>query len=141
MPMRGLTSLPYHFSVRKLILGPYADTPRWAGGLYTQVQKDLPDRAGMLALRVDGYAQSGQWFSNLGDGYEPNTYIPSYSLLHMRLDWHDIYGTTVTPSLYVRNIADRRYYTGGVPQAGAVGINDAAPGRPRTFGLEVRYSF
>ena len=121
--------------------GPYADTPRWAGSLYTQVQKDLPDQAGMLALRVDGYAQSGQWFSNLGNSYEPNTYIPSYSLLNMRLDWHDIYGTTVTPSLYVRNIADRRYYTGGVPQAGAVGINDAAPGRPRTFGLEVRYSF
>jgi iron complex outermembrane receptor protein len=121
--------------------GPYADTPRWAGSLYMQVQKDLPNQAGMLAVRVDGYAQSGQWFSNLGNSYEPNTYLPSYSLLNMRVDWHDIYGTTVSPSFYVRNIADRRYYVGGVPQGGAVGINDAAPGRPRTFGVEVRYSF
>ena len=121
--------------------GPYADTPRWAGSLYLQVQKDLPDQAGTLAVRADGYAQSGQWFSNLGNSYEPNTYLPSYSLFNMRADWHDIYGTTVTPSLYVRNIADRRYYVGGVPEGGAVGLNTAAPGRPRTFGLEVRYSF
>jgi iron complex outermembrane receptor protein len=121
--------------------GPYADTPRWAGSLYMQAQKNLPNQAGVLGARVDAYAQSGQWFSNLGNTYEPNTDLPSYSLLNMRLDWRDIYGTKVTPSLYVRNIADRRYYVGGVPQGGAVGLNDAAPGRPRTFGLEVRYAF
>jgi iron complex outermembrane recepter protein len=121
--------------------GPYADTPRWAGSLYVQVQRNLPNQAGTLAVRTDAYAQSGQWFSNLGNSYEPNTLIPGYSLFNARVDWHDIFRTTLTSSLYVRNIADRRYFVGGVPQAGAVGLNDAAPGRPRTFGVEFRYDF
>jgi iron complex outermembrane receptor protein len=121
--------------------GPYADAPKWASSVFVQVEKELPRQAGSVALRADAYTQSGQYFSNLNDTYEPNTYIPGYSLANLHLAWHAMFGTKVTPSLYVRNVGDTRYFVGGVPEGGAVGLNNAASGRPRTYGLEVRYDF
>jgi iron complex outermembrane recepter protein len=121
--------------------GPYADSPRWTGGVFAVASVHLAGDAGVMSLRTDVYAQTYQYFSNLNNTLTPGTQLPGYGLLNMRLDWANAFGTRFTPSLYVRNLTNKEYYVGGIPEGGAIGINEAASGKPRQYGLEVRYQF
>ena len=50
-------------------------------------------------------------------------------------------GSGVTASLYGRNLANKRYYTGGNPTGLSGGFNTAFPGFPRMYGAEVKVAF
>jgi iron complex outermembrane receptor protein len=121
--------------------GPYADAPRWTGGLFAKLITHLPGDAGVMSFRTDIYAQTNQYFSNLNNSIAPGTQLPGYGLVNLRLDWTRAYGTQLTPSLYVRNLTNKEYYVGGIPEGGAIGIDQADSGKPRQYGLEVRYDF
>jgi iron complex outermembrane receptor protein len=124
-----------------LAFGPYGDTPRWSGVLYAQATESLPGHWGDVSLRGDYYVQSTQYFSNLNSTINPGTELPSYNLVNLRLDWSKIHDTGLTAGLYVRNLTNKEYYVGGIPQGADLGLNQASPGRPRTFGLDLKYSF
>jgi iron complex outermembrane receptor protein len=124
-----------------LAFGPYGDTPRWSGGLFAQATESLPAHWGDVSLRGDYYVQSTQYFSNLNATINPGTELPSYGLVNMRLDWSKIRDTGLSGNLYVRNLTNKEYYVGGIPQGADLGLNQASPGRPRTFGIDVKYSF
>lgn len=124
-----------------LAFGPFGDTARWSGTVFTQATHALPDQLGDLTLRGDYYVQSNQYFSNLNSTINPGTLLPSYKLINLRLDWSHIAGRGVSAGLYVRNLANQRYYVGGIPQGADLGLNEASPGRPRMFGLDVKYTF
>jgi iron complex outermembrane receptor protein len=124
-----------------LAFGPYGDTPRWSGVLFAQATESLPDRLGDVSLRGDYYVQSTQYFSNLNSTINPGTELPSYKLVNLRLDWSKIRGTGLSGGFYVRNLTNQQYYVGGIPQGADLGLNQASPGRPRMFGIDVKYSF
>jgi len=124
-----------------LHFGPYADTPRWTGNVFGQVREPLPSNLGDLALRADYYIQSTQYFSNLEATINPGTQLPSYKLLNMYLTWEKIAGSGLQASLYGRNLLNEQYYVGGIPQGADLGLNQAVPGRPRMYGVELRYGF
>ncbi len=124
-----------------LAFGPYGDTPRWTGVLFAQATEPLPAGWGDASLRGDYYVQSTQYFSNLNSTINPGTELPSYKLVNLRLDWSKIRGTGLTGSLYVRNLTNQQYYVGGIPQGADLGLNQASPGRPRMFGIDLKYSF
>jgi iron complex outermembrane receptor protein len=124
-----------------LTFGPYGDTPRWSGVLFAQATESLPARWGDVSLRGDYYVQSTQYFSNLNATINPGTELPSYGLVNMRLDWSKIHDTGLTGGLYVRNLTNKEYYVGGIPQGADLGLNQASPGRPRMFGIDLKYSF
>ena len=121
--------------------GPYGDVPKWSGTAYFQLTQTLSGNAGKATLRGDIYGQTSFYFSNLGGSVLPGTRLPGYALVNLRLSWSNILGSRVTAALYARNLFDKGYYTGGLPIANAVGTNSASPGRPRTFGGEIRFDF
>jgi len=129
------------YFANNLTFGPYADTPRWTGTVFGSAHEALPNDLGELSLRTDYYLQSSQYFSNLAATINPGTLLPSYGLLNMFLTWDKVAGSGLQASLYARNLLNKEYYVGGIPQGADLGLNQASPGRPRMYGLELRYKF
>jgi iron complex outermembrane receptor protein len=125
----------------KQAFGPYADTPRWNGSLFTEITHELGSDLGTVVLHVDGYAQSSDFFSNQNNTISPGTQLPGYALFNTRLSWQNIAGSRVTAALFVKNIANKKYYAGGFPTGADLGINGADPGLPRFIGGELRCDF
>ncbi len=124
-----------------LNFGPVADTPRLSGSVFDQITLPVPDRFGEVLFRTDVYAQSLDYFSNLNSTINPGTQLPGYVLVDLRLDWNHMMGSSLSASVYARNVGDARYYVGGIPQGADLGLNQASPGRPRMYGGQVRYDF
>ncbi|MQP68323.1 TonB-dependent receptor plug domain-containing protein [Niveispirillum sp. SYP-B3756] len=119
----------------------YADTPKTAGTAYVQLKLPLDGRLGDLSIRGDVYSQSGQYFSNHYNSLTPDTRVPAYTLLNMRVSWSDLLGTDMTLSAFATNLTNKDYYVGGLAQGASLGVNAAAPGRPRMYGMELQYRF
>lgn len=66
---------------------------------------------------------------------------PAYELINLRANWSKILGTTLSISPFVRNLTNKYYFVGGVPQGANLGLNNTSPGRPRMYGTELRYNF
>jgi iron complex outermembrane recepter protein len=121
--------------------GPFGDTPRFSGSIYAETKTNLPQDAGSLNYHVDLYGQSSFYFSNLGGTVLPGTQLPGYRLLNMRLDWADIYGKGLKASLFVKNLTNKLYYTGGSAGAQDFSVESATFGLPRTYGVYLRKDF
>jgi iron complex outermembrane receptor protein len=121
--------------------GPYADTPRWSGSVYGQISAPLSGDAGTLVFRGELYAQTGQYFSNLENSLNPDTRLPGYALGNLRLDWEKPFTYPVTVSAFVKNVGNKAYWVGGVPEGANLGVNLAAWGQPRMYGAELRFDF
>ena len=121
--------------------GPFGDVPRFSGSLYGDTQWKLPNDKGSLNYHVDVYGQSAFYFSNLGGSVLPGTELPAYTLINMRLDWANIMGSRLKVGLFVKNLANKLYYTGGSAGAEDFSVESATFGMPRTFGLAVREDF
>jgi iron complex outermembrane receptor protein len=120
--------------------GPYADTPKWAGSAYAQVRAPI-DKIGELIVRGDVYAQSSFYFSNLNATIVPGTKLPGYAVVNGRAELHDIAGTQVSAAVFAKNLLDKGYYVGGLPEGAAFGSNYVIVAEPRTYGLEVSIKF
>lgn len=94
-----------------------------------------------MSVRADLYAQSSEYFSNLNSTLTPETRLPGYSVLNLRYDWREAFGTGLTVSAFAKNALNRGYYTGGESFGVDFGLNDAAPAEPRTYGAELSYRF
>jgi len=121
--------------------GPFADVPKWAGTIFAEYTMPLGGDTGDLTLRVDAYAQSKQFFSNVADTLNPDTILPSYHLVNARLTWSGIMGSKVDASIFARNLFNEKYFIGGnAGQSGGL-PNSVNSGRPRFWGGEVRVGF
>ncbi len=121
--------------------GPYADTPRWSGSAYTQISAPLAGDAGTVVLRAELYGQTGQFFSNLNDSINPETRLPGYVLGNVRVSWEEPFSTPITISGFAKNIGNRGYWVGGVPEGANLGVNIASWGQPRMYGMEIKFEF
>lgn len=121
--------------------GPFGDVPRFSGSIYGDTHWTLPDSKGYLNYHVDVYGQSAFYFSNLGGSVLPGTQLPAYTITNMRLDWADMFGKGVKVGLFVKNLANKLYYTGGSAGAEDFSVESATFGAPRTFGVAVRQDF
>ncbi|MCW1430975.1 TonB-dependent receptor [Novosphingobium sp. JCM 18896] len=120
--------------------GPFADVPKWSGTVFAEVGVPLGD-AGKLTLRGDAYGQTKMNFSNVGDTVNPNTTLPGYALFNARLTWSEIMGSKLSASAFVRNLGNRRYWSGGNAASNGGNTNVVNPGLPRMWGGELRYEF
>ena len=121
--------------------GPFGDVPRFSGSIYADAKWNLPADKGSLNYHVDLYGQSAFYFSNLGGTIQPGTQLPAYQIVNMRLDWADMFGKGVKVSLFVKNLADKLYYTGGSAGAQNFSVESATLGLPRTYGVAIRTEF
>ncbi|ETI64263.1 hypothetical protein C100_08515 [Sphingobium sp. C100] len=122
--------------------GPYGDAPKWSGTLNAQVRLPIAKDRGQLSLRADVYGQTSFYFANTANTRTPGTRLPGYRLVNLRADWSDFMGGEgLTASLFVRNVFNKGYYTGGFALGDLLGVNSANVGEPRMGGAELRYSF
>lgn len=124
---------------QRQVFGPYPDSPRFAGTLFTEAT--VPTPAGAVSARVDVYNQTEQFFSSQNDGLVPGTRLPGYTLLGARLEWRNVFGSKLTLAAFGKNLTDKFYFVGGLAQGGAFGINAAAMGVPRMYGGQATYEF
>ncbi len=128
-----------HMFGQTTTLGPYGDAPRHTGDLYTRWKVPLPSTVGNFAVRLDAYSRSAMYFSNV-DAVDPGTRLPPYTLLNGRFEWsHPT--SPLSAALYVKNAANRPYFTGGLPVGSQSGDNLALVGNPRVYGLEASWKF
>ncbi|MCB2073291.1 MAG: TonB-dependent receptor, partial [Novosphingobium sp.] len=121
--------------------GPFADVPKWSGTVFGEFTLPLGVETGDLTLRVDAYAQSKMYFSNVANTTNPDTVLPSYQLVNARLTWGDVMGLPLDVSVFARNLFKEKYYTGGnAGQSGGL-PNSVNSGYPRFIGGEVKVTF
>jgi iron complex outermembrane receptor protein len=121
--------------------GPYADTPKVSGSAYFRAHAELPSEKGELALRAQLYSQSYFYYSNLNNTIVPGCELPGYSLVNLRAEWNGIFKSKVNASLYVDNVTNKEYFTGGFPLGAVTGSNSTMPGSPRFYGIELQAKF
>ena len=132
---------------KTFLFGIPADTPTWTGSAYVRFKYAMPGDAGNLAYTVDAYAQTGAYFSNLNnraappDQFVPNSKLPGYRLINMRLEWDNIAGSKVNAAFWVKNLTEKHYFVGAMPMYLLLGLNGSMIGNPRTFGGEVSFKF
>jgi iron complex outermembrane receptor protein len=127
--------------IHNVILGPFGDTPKHSGSAYVRVVKELPGERGQLVARGDVFAQSEFFYTNLADSYTPDTHIGGYSLMNLRLECNDIFGSKISVSAWGRNLVDKQYLVGGNSLGAVTGTNATLPGVPRTYGGDVFVKF
>ena len=66
--------------------------------------------------------------------------LPDYTIANVRLGWSGDDGRWQAEA-FINNFADERYYTIGYDLSNATGSNSLVPGKPRWFGVSVRYNF
>lgn len=66
---------------------------------------------------------------------------PGYQMVNARLDLADIGGTGLTIGAFVDNLFDRDYIATGLGLGGLIGTTTHIYGAPRTYGINLRYSF
>lgn len=121
-------------------MGPFADTPKWSGSAYAMITIPV-DEDSRIKLRGDIYAQSPFYFSSANNSVNPGTKVPGYETVNLRLDWDNIGGTGLGVAAWMKNAFNEKYYVGGLPLGGAMGVNGANVGRPRMYGVEAKYTF
>ncbi|HEX7854788.1 MAG TPA: TonB-dependent receptor [Sphingobium sp.] len=121
--------------------GPFGDVPKFSGTVFADAKLALAGDTGTLSYHVDAYHQSSFYFSNLGGTIQPGTQLPAYTLVNMRVEWADILGSRVKASLFVKNLTNKLYYTGGSAGAQNFSVESAGFGSPRTYGGALRIDF
>jgi outer membrane receptor protein involved in Fe transport len=118
----------------------FANTPRHSGGGSILLRHELGGNAGEATAQFDVYSQSKTQLSD--DNILPEGINPGYTTMNARLEWRQPFGQPLDLGVWVRNIADKKYYTSGVSVAGAgLGYTVKTIGAPRTMGISARYEF
>jgi iron complex outermembrane receptor protein len=96
-----------------------------------------PVMGGHMAAQV-----SGDYVSSFYDNIRnfDASKLPARGLANVRLGWTSD-NSRWQASLFVNNVADKRYYTIGYDLSNATGSNSLVPGLPRWYGASVRFDF
>jgi iron complex outermembrane receptor protein len=118
-----------------------ADTPKWQASFFVKAQLPTPELWGPMSVKVDTYTQTDDYFSSFYFAQVPGSKAEGYTLLNLHYDWEGILGSNASLGAYVRNALGRQYFLGGLATMATDGINTAIPGSPRTFGVNLNYTF
>jgi iron complex outermembrane receptor protein len=123
-----------------IFFGPFADTPKWASTVFAQASFPLPGIA-TVSIRGDVYTQTKTFFSSTNDTITPGTEIPTYTLANFRVGLDHVANSNLSVAAALHNAFNRVYYVGGLAVGEIESVNNAAPGIPRTFYVEAKYTF
>lgn len=124
-----------------VVYNTFPDTPVFSGTLYADAVASL-GHAGKLRLHADLFGQTSFHLTSLGDTFNPGDTVPGYTLVNLRADWVDPFGSDgITASVFVKNVTDAYYFTGGGGGVQANGTNSLNLGMPRTWGVQLKAAF
>jgi iron complex outermembrane receptor protein len=116
----------------------FAQAPQHTAHVSATYQHNLP--VGALVANVSYAYISAVTFSDINLN-APGSTAPGYGLLDMRLDWKNIAGSNVDIGVYGKNVTNQVYDLLASDNTAQFGFVSIQYGDPRTFGVEVRYTF
>jgi len=128
----------------------FAWVPRDTLSVSARYTIPLGENVGELALQGSYVWQASMWSHELVQPYAAPAYpaslvapnlIPSYGLANFRIEVSKIAGKNLMAAAYVKNAFDKKYAVGAISIIDSVGIAPILWGDPRTWGVEVTYSF
>jgi iron complex outermembrane receptor protein len=119
----------------------YPDAPRWSGSAYADLTLPVPTEVGDMHLRTDVFGQTYSFFSNNNYSITPDTRLPGYATVALRLSLNHIRGSNVSAALYAKNLFDKVFYQAGYTEGASGGFNTVIVGEPRTIAGEISAKF
>ena len=102
----------------------------------------LPLSADIGKLSVTAnYAYTGQQWETATylPQYEPGSNFPSFGLLNLTANWHDVFKSPFDIGLFVTNATDKTYRITNTGVFNQVGVAANMYGEPRMYGAQLRY--
>lgn len=109
-------------------------TPDFSGTAL--IRYEFPERlfGGFLSASAD-YFYTEEWDAQSGVS------LPGYDLMNARLDLSELAGGSLSLALWCRNLLDEEYTSAPGTLQSSLPAKTAFYGDPRTFGMELNYSF
>ncbi|WP_380871647.1 TonB-dependent receptor [Sphingomonas sp. DBB INV C78] len=118
----------------------FIGVPSHSGGFTARWEHDLSSRGDALIASATLYATSRVALdSDTVLNYEG--FAPGYATLGGRLEWRQVAGKAFDLALWGKNLADKLYVVGGVPQGSSSGMTTFIYGEPRTYGVQASVRF
>jgi iron complex outermembrane recepter protein len=114
-----------------------AFAPAQKASALVRKQWNTPELGGSVAAQLD-YSFTSSFWSDIRNFSASQ--LPSYALLDLRLEWHS-QDAHWQVAAFANNLADKRYFTIGYDLSTVTGSDSLVPGKPRWFGVELRYGF
>jgi len=123
----------------------FSGAPEHQVGGNIDYEKSLGDHVGRAGFNISAFYQSFYYFGDdnytPGVGYRPQQKIAARTLVDGRIRLNEIAGTGFSVAIFVKNLFNEKYYTGGVDLAPTLGYTGVQLGAPRTYGLETTFKF
>ncbi|WP_184154585.1 TonB-dependent receptor domain-containing protein [Sphingobium lignivorans] len=117
----------------------FSYAPGLSASIWASHRVRLPDTLGSIEISGDySYRSLSRYAERVEDRFAVQ---PGYGLLGAGITWYRIAGTSLDANLWVRNLTDKSYASGGVMLNPTFSVASVIPGPPRTWGLRLRYSF
>lgn len=114
----------------------FAFAPEFVYTLGGRLIAPMPDASGELSVRLDWFHQSSIFVTDIND-----IPIPAYGTLDAGAEWRDVLGRPFDLRVFVKNVTDEHYFSGGVSSYPSTGLTGFFPGAPRHFGVEFKAHF
>jgi iron complex outermembrane receptor protein len=118
---------------------PFVFVPKWQYGVTGTYHLPVDQAWGDIAVSLD-YSWVGHQYYNLAAG-EIFPIMPSYENVDLKVDWTDVFGSTVDLGAFVSNLTDNTHIAGLQTLYTALGFTAASYNPPRMFGFSLKYRF
>jgi iron complex outermembrane receptor protein len=149
-PARGLTlNTTYSYNDGKytkidpaaapsLVGVPFAYLPKHKASLGAVYKLPLAPGLGDFSIGAF-YSYQSRFFD--APVVQPFDYIDGYGLLNARVDWNNVFRTSLDAAFFVNNATDKVYRVGQYNGLVANGYITSFYGEPRMYGVQLRYRF
>ncbi len=136
-------------NTRDLTRTPFFFTPEHAFTATVSYGYPLND-GGTLRFSASASWQDDIWINSLQTisaieqhppEVRPALQQEDYWLVNATADWESIKDSNLDISLYVKNLTDEEYTVGGIQLYHTIGLSSKVYAEPRTYGMQVQYSF
>ncbi|MDB5394418.1 MAG: OmpA family protein [Rhodospirillales bacterium] len=117
---------------------PFSWTPPQKFSLNARYRLPLDEALGDISVQATWDHSSHIYLASNTDLVQP---ISSNDNLSARVDWRDIVGSDIDLSLFVTNLLNADYGTGGIAVYNAAGFSTYVWSEPRMYGAQLRYHF
>jgi outer membrane receptor protein involved in Fe transport len=119
---------------------PFAYIPRRNFTLTAQYDREFSTGSAMASL--SGFYQDSIFIGlDAGASADSAAYLPDYWLWNTRFSFKPLVVDGLDIAVYVNNLFDKDYFATGNFSVGGIGAASLIKGKPRTFGLDVKYSW
>ena len=119
---------------------PFQNTPKDQFSVSGRYEFPIGPTAGQINLTATYSYTAKQYVSGVTlPEYEPGSYLRSYGLLNLSVNWDSIFQSNVDIGLFMTNATNETYRIGNTNVFSALGVQSSVYGEPRMYGMQLRY--